>query len=168
MPKFSSTFLQFLLLLVGSSTGRIPSLILDTDMDFDVDDVGALCLAHSLQVYTYSLQLDHTKGILCKSRQWNLGIWGLPLVLDDLDTFKDHDFFNLDVGFCLQDLGEAELLAVVHSTGYPTAIGAVSVINHFFGRDDILLGAFKGDFGKEVNDPAAFLHRCFPFILVTN
>ena len=49
-----------------------------------------------------------------------------------------------------QDLGEAELLAVVHSTGYPTAIGAVSVINHFFGRDDILLGAFKGDFGKEV------------------
>ena len=99
MPKFSSTFLQFFLLLVGSSTGRIPSLILDTDMDFDVDDVGALCLAHSLQVYTYSLQLDHTKGILCKSRQWNLGIWGLPLVLDDLDTFKGHDFFNLDIGF---------------------------------------------------------------------
>ena len=53
-------------------------------------------------------------------------------------------------GFCLQDLGEAELLAVVDSTGYPTAIGAVSVINHFFGRDDILLGAFKGNFGKEV------------------
>ena len=23
-------------------------------MDFDVDDVGALCLAHSLQVHTYS------------------------------------------------------------------------------------------------------------------
>ena len=54
---------------------------------------------------------------------------------------------------CLQDLGEAELLAVVHSTGYPTAIGAVSVINHFFGRDDILLGAFKGEFGKEVISP---------------
>ena len=53
----------------------------------------------------------------------------------------------------LQDLGEAELLAVVHSTGYPTAIGAVSVINHFFGRDDILLGAFKGEFGKEVISP---------------
>ena len=53
--------------------------------------------------------------------------------------------------FCaLKDLGEAELVAVVHSTGYPTAIGAVSVINHFFGRDDILLGAFKGDFGREV------------------
>ena len=50
----------------------------------------------------------------------------------------------------MKDLGEAELVAVVHSTGYPTAIGAVSVINHFFGRDDILLGAFKGDFGREV------------------
>ena len=31
--------------------------------------------------------------------------------------------------------------------GYPRAIGAVSVINHFYGRDDIRLGAFKGDFG---------------------
>ena len=50
----------------------------------------------------------------------------------------------------MKDLGEAELVAVVHNTGYPTAIGAVSVINHFFGRDDILLGAFKGEFGREV------------------
>ena len=54
---------------------------------------------------------------------------------------------------CLQNLGEAELLAVVHSTGYPPAIGAVSVINHFFDRDDVLLGAFKGEFGKEVIAP---------------
>ena len=90
-------------------------MILDTDMDFDVDDVGALCLAHSLQVHMNVLK-------------------------------------NMYV-FFMQDLGEAELLAVVHSTGYPTAIGAVSVINHFFGRDDILLGAFKGEFGKEVITP---------------
>ena len=72
-------------------------LILDTDMDFNVDDVGALCLAHALQ-----------------------------------------------------DLGETELLAVVHNAGYPTAIGAVSVINHFYNRDDIPLGAFKGEFGRYV------------------
>ena len=58
--------------------------------------------------------------------------------------------FSQDIYLFWQDLGEAELLAVVHSTGFPTAIGAVSVINHFFGRDDILLGAFKGEFGKEV------------------
>ena len=38
-------------------------------------------------------------------------------------------------------------LITVHNVGYPRAIGAVSVINHFYGRDDIRLGAFKGDFG---------------------
>ena len=26
-------------------------VILDTDMDFDVDDVGALCVLHALQVW---------------------------------------------------------------------------------------------------------------------
>ena len=75
-------------------------MILDTDMDFDVDDVGALCLVHSLQVAIY---------------------------------FTLHFRSKLD-DYSLQDLGEVELLAVVHSTGYPTAIGAVSVINHYFGR----------------------------------
>jgi len=72
-------------------------VILDTDMDFDVDDVGALCVLHALQ-----------------------------------------------------DLGEAELIGVVHNAGYPKAIGAVSVLNHFYGRDDIPLGAFKGEFGRNV------------------
>ena len=38
-------------------------------------------------------------------------------------------------------------LIPVHNVGYPRAIGAVSVINHFYGRDDIRLGAFKGNFG---------------------
>ena len=33
-----------------------------------------------------------------------------------------------------KDLGEVNLLAVTHNTGYPAAIGAVSVINHFYGR----------------------------------
>ena len=86
----------FLLLapLAPLARAAVP-LILDTDMDFDVDDVGALCLAHALQ-----------------------------------------------------DLGETELLAVVHNAGYPTAIGAVSVINHFYGRDHVQLGAFKGEFGR--------------------
>ena len=77
--------------------------------------------------------------------------WGQGLFEN---TPKVHPFSNTqDIHVFLQDLGEAELLAVVHSTGYPTAIGAVSVINHFFGRDDIPLGAFKGEFGKEVITP---------------
>ena len=39
---------------------------------------------------------------------------------------------------------------LVHNVGYPRAIGAVSVINHFYGRDDITLGAFKGTFGQNI------------------
>ena len=79
-------------LLLPSTFAAVP-IIFDTDMDFDVDDVGALCLIHALQVPP------------------------LPLLP--------------------QDLGEAELVAVVHNVGYPTAIGAVSVINHYYGRDEV-------------------------------
>ena len=42
-------------------------------------------------------------------------------------------------------------MLLVHNVGYPKAIGAVSVINHFFGRDNISLGAFKGNFGEKIN-----------------
>ena len=33
--------------------------------------------------------------------------------------------------------------AIVHDAGIPEGIGAMSVLNHFYGRDDILLGAYK-------------------------
>ena len=54
-----------------------------------------------------------------------------------IDT--DMDFDVDDVGaVCaahgLATRGEAELVAVVHSVGYPRAIGAVSVINHYYHR----------------------------------
>ena len=86
-----------------------------------------------------------------------------------MNIYMSEDFDVDDVGaLCaahgLVELGEAEILSVgkeiwririfnlyilssVHNVGYPRAIGAVSVINHFYGRDDIQLGAFKGDFG---------------------
>ena len=144
MPSLAAADLLQLLLLVllplpnvTSDTRNIPSLILDTDMDFDVDDVGALCLAHSLQVKQFILsETSNFYPLLC--------------LISDAGPWRTYSITN-ECDFCaLKDLGEAELVAVVHSTGYPTAIGAVSVINHFFGRDDILLGAFKGEFGREV------------------
>jgi len=46
----------------------------------------------------------------------------------------------------LADRGEVELLAMVHNTGLPSGVGAISVLNHFYGRDSIPIGAFKGDF----------------------
>ena len=51
----------------------------------------------------------------------------------------------------LQDRGEVKILAIVHDAGIPEGIGAVSVLNHYFGRDDIVLGAYKGDYGKDGN-----------------
>ena len=53
----------------------------------------------------------------------------------------------------MADRGEVDILAVVHNTGYPKAIGAVSVINHYYGRDDILLGAFKHLLRDRFNEP---------------
>jgi len=79
---------------------EVVKLVIDTDMDFDVDDVGALCAAHALET-----------------------------------------------------LGEAQIMAIVHNVGYPKAIGAVSVINHYYGRDNISLGAFKGKFGENIAGP---------------
>lgn len=74
-----------------------PQLIIDTDMSFDVDDVGAVCLAHALA-----------------------------------------------------DRGEAELVAVVYDSGYPAGIGAVSVLNEYYGRGaSVALGSYKGRFGAD-------------------
>ena len=47
----------------------------------------------------------------------------------------------------LSNRGEADLLAVVHNTGLFEGVGAVSVINHYYGHDNVPIGAFKGNFG---------------------
>ena len=94
-------FLKMQLFLLFSAcialANSMVKLIIDTDMDFDVDDVGAVCAAHAMA-----------------------------------------------------DRGEVEIIAIVHNAGYPRGIGAVSVLNHYYGRDDISLGAFKGKFGQDV------------------
>lgn len=48
----------------------------------------------------------------------------------------------------LHDRGEASVLAILHNSGYPSGIGAVSVLNHYYGHDEIPLGAYKGEFGR--------------------
>ena len=78
---------------------RVP-LIIDTDMAFDVDDVGAVCAAHALA-----------------------------------------------------DLGEAEILLIVHDAGLFEGIGAVATLNTYYGRAQTPLGAFKGRFGDNVRGP---------------
>eukprot|EP00966_Prymnesium_polylepis_P138181 3193168-Prymnesium_polylepis.1 len=78
-----------------TQTTRPVPLIIDTDMSFDVDDVGAVCIAHALMAR-----------------------------------------------------GEAELLAVMHSSGYPEGIGAASVLSEWYNHSDsVKLGAYMGSFG---------------------
>ena len=47
----------------------------------------------------------------------------------------------------LVDLDEARILAIVHDTAVPNGIEAVSVINEWYGRSNILLGAYRGPIG---------------------
>ena len=57
------------------------------------------------------------------------------------------DVTTLCMLHALADLGECELLAVLINTMPGEATGAVSVINHYYGRDATPIGAFKGDNG---------------------
>ena len=63
----------------NAAQAMVVPLIIDTDMSIDVDDVGALCVAHALQ-----------------------------------------------------DLGEAQILAVTHNTGLDQGVGAISVITNYY------------------------------------
>ena len=42
-----------------------------------------------------------------------------------------------------------DILATVTSTAFQYSIGGVNVINTYFGRGDIPLGAYKGPFGSK-------------------
>ena len=64
-------------------------------LSIDVDDVGALCLAHALA-----------------------------------------------------DRCEARILAIVHDTALPSGAAGISVINEFYGRGDIPIGAYRGPVGN--------------------
>ena len=82
-------------LLTASAIAKV-NLIVDTDLGFDVDDAGALAVAHHYA-----------------------------------------------------DLGEVNLLATMHSTACDLGIAAVNVINTYYGRGHLPLGAYKGDFGTD-------------------
>ena len=75
----------------------------------------------------------------------------VPLIIDTDASFDVDDVVAICVAHALADRGETKILAIMHDAGIPQGIGAVSVLNHWYGRDDILLGAYKGDFGKDGN-----------------
>mmetsp|Transcript_80807 Transcript_80807/g.148872 ORF Transcript_80807/g.148872 Transcript_80807/m.148872 type:complete len:372 (+) Transcript_80807:69-1184(+) len=75
------------------------------------------------------------------------------LIIDtDMSTDCD-DVAALCIAHALEDQGLAKLVAVVHNTGYPEGVGAVSSINNYYGRNGIPIGAFKGKFGSQLPGP---------------
>lgn len=71
------------------------------------------------------------------------------IILDtDLSTDVD-DAGAIAVLHALADRGEAHPLALMHNTGYPHGVAAIEVLNRFYGRGDLPIGAFKGDFDND-------------------
>ena len=84
----------------------------------------------------------------------------LNLILLATATPPQRIIVDTDMGFDVDDAvavclanalhmaGKAEILAVVHNTGCALGIGGVSAMNHFYHNDDIIIGAWKGRYGK--------------------
>lgn len=67
-------------------------------------------------------------------------------IIFDTDMITDFD----DVGalaclHALADAGECEILATVSSTRGNASVGAIEVINHYYGRSDLPVGAPSAD-----------------------
>jgi inosine-uridine nucleoside N-ribohydrolase len=71
------------------------------------------------------------------------------LIVDTDMGLDVDDAIAVCIANAMHKAGEVNLLAVVHDTGFPKGAGAISAINHWYGHDDIPIGAFKGNFGKD-------------------
>ena len=148
--------------------------ILDTDLSIDVDDVGALCVAHALtdngahgdamaqiaaSAWSYSefgvgfgthvmhfsapAQLPFTPPSRAPFTPSH-AIAASPLTSvfalsrpGSLSLFHSH---LLRSGATPSVTGEGNLLAVVHSSNSRYGVGAISVINNYYGRDSLDVG----------------------------
>ena len=73
---------------------------------------------------------------------------GVPLIIDTDASFDVDDVVAICMAHALMDRGEVDIKAIVHDAGIPEGIGAISVLNTYYGRENIPLGAYKGDFGR--------------------
>lgn len=73
----------------------------------------------------------------------------VPLIVDTDAGFDVDDVGAIAVANALQDLGEARIIAVSHTNGFVKGIGAVSALMHFYGRDNVTLGAYKGPWARD-------------------
>mmetsp|Transcript_55366 Transcript_55366/g.154214 ORF Transcript_55366/g.154214 Transcript_55366/m.154214 type:complete len:367 (-) Transcript_55366:65-1165(-) len=72
----------------------------------------------------------------------------VPLIIDtDIGggACRDvDDVAAICMANAMADNGEVELLAVMQNTEPAQCSGMISVLNHYYGRDDVPIGAFKG------------------------
>ena len=76
----------------------------------------------------------------------------IRLIVDTDAGFDVDDVGAIGVANALMDAGEATIIAVGHTNGFPIGIGGVSTLMRFYGRDDVPLGAYKGVWAR---DPTA-------------
>lgn len=71
-----------------------------------------------------------------------------PLIIDTDLSIDADDVGALCVAHALADRCEAHILAFVHDTALPEGPAGISVINEFYGRGDIPIGAYRGPVGN--------------------
>jgi len=77
----------------------------------------------------------------------------VKIILDtDMSTDVD-DAGALATLHALADNGEAEILAIMHNTGHPLGVPVIEIINRFYGRPLLPIGALKTDFDNEAARP---------------
>ena len=74
------------------------------------------------------------------------------LVIDTDMSIDVDDVGALCAAHALADRGEATILSVLHNSGSPSGAGAISVINHYWGRDHIPIGKYSGTVGAPTGD----------------
>eukprot|EP00729_Bicosta_minor_P007225 gene7225-31713_t len=79
----------------------------------------------------------------------------VPLIIDTDAGFDVDDVGAVCIGNALMDAGEANIIAVGHTNGYDKGIGAISTLMHFYGRDTVPLGSYKGPWARNPNAPGA-------------
>ena len=88
-------------------------------------------------------------------------------IVFDTDMIGDYD----DVGAMavlhkLADAGECEILATVSSTHSNASVGTIEILNRYYGRPDIPVGAAKGDgVGGGSENPRHRSHAKYEWLL---
>ena len=73
----------------------------------------------------------------------------IRMIIDtDLGLGSD-DVGAMNVAHHYANEGLVDILATITSTGYHKSIAAVNVLNTYFGRPEIKLGAYKGIFAEK-------------------